>query len=246
MKKPVYDTVYVKTITADTKENMEKVKALSEHYVIKNAKRANKLIEEMKKKTEKEKVDKKKITYFISQLKDIIRFYESVTEPRKADAAKKDLISYYKATQSFYCDIDKILTNLNSELTRLNSELGTIPSDNSKENNMKRHSLDLQILFTNNSIQMLNTFKACYSNLMPTLDKVKNDVDYFILALTESVKVYKKAVQVAELSQTITNALDTIEQLNELNNLSNQIAESWNHLESIMEQLSDIQQSIAA
>ena len=81
---------------------------------------------------------------------------------------------------------------------------------------------------------------------MPTLDKVKSDVDYFILALTESVKVYKKAVQVAELSQTITNAMDTINQLNELNNLSVQIAESWSHLESIMEQLSDIQQSIAA
>ena len=57
---------------------------------------------------------------------------------------------------------------------------------------------------------------------------------------------FKKAVQVAELSQTITNAMDTINQLNELNNLSVQIAESWSHLESIMEQLSDIQQSIAA
>ena len=32
---------------------MEKVKALSDNYVIKNAKKANKLIEEMKKKVEK-------------------------------------------------------------------------------------------------------------------------------------------------------------------------------------------------
>ena len=57
MKRTVYDTSYVKTITTGTEENMEKVKALSEHYVIRNAKRASKLIEDMKKKTEKEKVD---------------------------------------------------------------------------------------------------------------------------------------------------------------------------------------------
>lgn len=246
MKRTVYDTSYVKTITTGTEENMEKVKSLSEHYVIRNAKRASKLIEDMKKKTEKEKVDKKRINYFISQLKDIIGFYESITAPKKSAAVREDLIGYYKTTQHFYNDIDKILANLNSDLSQLNSELGKLPADNSKENCMKKHSLELQIHFTSSSIQILNTFKSCYSNLMPTLDKVKSDVDYFILALTESVKVYKKAVQVAELSQTITNAMDTINQLNELNNLSVQIAESWSHLESIMEQLSDIQQSIAA
>ena len=40
--------------------------------------------------------------------------------------------------------------------------------------------------------------------------------------------------------------MDTIKQLNELNNLSTQITESWKNLESIMSQLTDIQQSIAA
>lgn len=240
-KKIVYDTVYVKTITDDTKSNMEKVKALSDNYVIKNAKKANKLIEEMKK-----KVEKKKIHYFVKQLKDIIKFYEYVTDAKRVESTKKELVEYYESTKCFYNDIDKILSNLNTELSTLNGNLNNLGTDNTRETDVKKQSLNSQILFTNNAIQMLNDFKSCYSNLMPTLEKVQNDVNFFVLAITESVKVYKKAVQVAELSQTITNAMDTIKQLNELNNLSAQITESWQNLESIMKQLTAIQQSIAA
>lgn len=245
-KKIVYDTVYVKTITDDTKLNMEKVKALSDNYVIKNAKKTNKLIEEMKNKTDKEKVEKKKIYYFVKQLKEIIKFYESVTDAKRVKSTKSELVEYYKSTKSFYNDIDKILNNLNTELSALTRDLNNLSADNTREVDVKKQSLDSQILFTNNAIQILNNFKSCYYNLMPTLEKVQSDVSFFILAITESVKVYKKAVQVAELSQTITNAIDTIKQLKELNNLSEQITESWKNLESIMLQLSNIQQSIAA
>lgn len=245
-KKIVYDTVYVKTITDDTKSNMEKVKALSDNYVIKNAKKANKLIEEMKNKTDKEKVEKKKIHYFVKQLKDIIKFYEYVTDAKRVESTKKELVEYYESTKCFYNDIDKILSNLNTELSTLNGNLNNLGTDNTRETDVKKQSLDSQILFTNKAIQMLNDFKSCYSNLMPTLKKVQDDVNFFVLAITESVKVYKKAVQVAELSQTITNAMDTIKQLNELNKLSTQITESWQNLASIMKKLTDIQQSIAA
>lgn len=61
MKRTVYDTSYVKTITAGTKENMQNVKALSEHYVIRNAKRANKLIENMR--------------LFVGRLRGLIKFF---------------------------------------------------------------------------------------------------------------------------------------------------------------------------
>lgn len=245
-KAKTYDTVYVRTITDDTKINMEKVKALSENYVIKNAKKANKLIEDMKNKTEKEKVDKKKISYFVKQLKNIIKFYEEITSPERVETTKNELINYYKATQNFYNDIDKVLSNLNSDLSNLNSNLVFIPHDGSRESDLRKQSLESQILFTNNAIQMLHALKNCYCDLLPTLEKVQSDVNYFVLAISESAKVYKKAVQVAELSQSITNAIDTIQQLKELNNLSNQITESWKNLQEITKKLSDIQHSIAA
>lgn len=245
-KHVIYDTVYVKTITNDTKENLDGVKALSDNFVIKNAKKANKMIEDMKNKAEREKIDNKKLAHFIKQLREVIKFYEYVSSKNRVETTRKELVDYYNATKSFYNDIDKILVGLNNDLSGLNSELACIPVEKTRENSLRRQSVESQIRFTNNAIAMLHDFKACYSNLMPALDKVKDDVDYFILAISESVKVYRKALQNAELQQNISRAIDTIQQFDELNNLSNQIAESWRNLEDIMDQLASIQSSIAA
>ncbi len=247
-KKPItYDTVYVRTITDNTKANMEKVQALSENYVIKNAKRANKLIEDMKNKLEKNKPEKKQILFFIKQLKSIIHFYEEITSEKRVESTKNELIGYYNATEKFYNDIDKILENLGMELQQLYTQRNSLSADdNSRENELRKLSLKNQIEFTDKAIEMLKTFKVCYSDLMPTLEKVQKDVNYFVLVIAESAKVYSKAVQAAELSQTITNAFDTLKQLQELNNLSEQITESWQNLKSITEKLSKIQQDFAA
>ena len=72
------------------------------------------------------------------------------------------------------------------------------------------------------------------------VEKVQADVDFFIATLKETAKVYETAYRTAELSMNISNAIDNIQELNALGDLTNDIMESWKNLDSILDNLTDI------
>lgn len=83
---------------------------------------------------------------------------------------------------------------------------------------------------------MIRDFKTHYGKLIPEIEKVQADVDFFIITLKETAKVYKTA----ELSMNISNAIDNIEELNALGDRTNEIMESWKNLDIILDNLTDI------
>ena len=87
---------------------------------------------------------------------------------------------------------------------------------------------------------MIRDFRNNYGKLIPEMEKVQSDVDFFILTLQETAKSYEEKYRTAELSLNISNAIDNILELSELSNLTDDIMASWKDLDVILDNLSDI------
>lgn len=229
-------------ITKETKENVTGLRSLSENYVIKNVKKANKLLADTKKDLEKaEKKDKKKaIKIFVENYKEVVEFYRDVTKTEKVEKIKEDLLSYYKDTVKFYEDLEIMEKNLGVEKEDYSSKLKLFGDATSREDKLKKQTLEQQVKYVGQQEKMIRDFKIHYGKLIPEMEKVQSDVDYFVETLKETSKVYETAYRTAELSMNISNAIDNIQELNELGNLTNDIMDSWKNLDSILDTLTEI------
>ena len=87
---------------------------------------------------------------------------------------------------------------------------------------------------------MIRDFKTNYGRLIPEMKKVEDDIDYFILTLQETAKIYESAYRTVELSMNISNAIDNIQEFTSLNDLSDEVMKSWDNLDGILDNLTDL------
>lgn len=233
----------VPKITKETKENVHGLRSLSENYVIKNVKKANKLLADTKKELEKaEKRDQKKkaLKIFVSDYKEVVDFYRSITKDKDVSKIKDELMGYYRETIEFYESLEEIEKSLGYDLENYSNKLTTYEETSSREAELKKKTLEQQVRYIGQQKKMINDFKNHYFKLIPEIEKVQKDVDYFVLTLQETAIVYESAYKTAELSMNIANAIDNISELNALGNLTNDIMDSWKNLDSILDNLTEI------
>lgn len=233
----------VPKITKETKENVHGLRSLSENYVIKNVKKANKLLADTKKELEKaEKRDQKKkaLKIFVSDYKEVVDFYRSITKDKDVSKIKDELMRYYRETIEFYESLEEIEKSLGYDLENYSNKLTTYEETSSREAELKKKTLEQQVRYIGQQKKMINDFKNHYFKLIPEIEKVQKDVDYFVLTLQETAIVYESAYKTAELSMNIANAIDNISELNALGNLTNDIMDSWKNLDSILDNLTEI------
>lgn len=72
------------------------------------------------------------------------------------------------------------------------------------------------------------------------MEKVEDDIDYFILTLQETAKIYESAYRTVELSMNISNAINNIQEFTSLNDLINEVMKSWDNLDGILDNLTDL------
>lgn len=233
----------VPKITKETKKNVQGLRSLSENYVIKNVKKANKLLSDTKKELEKaEKKDQKKkaLKIFVSDYKEVVDFYRSITKDKDVSKIKDELMGYYRETIEFYESLEEIEKSLGYDLENYSTKLTNYGETSSREEKLKKKTLEQQVRYTDQQKKMINEFKNHYGKLIPEIEKVQKDVDYFVLTLQETAIVYETAYKTAELSMNIANAIDNISELNALGDLTNEIMDSWKNLDSILDNLTEI------
>lgn len=233
----------VPEITTETKKNVTGLKALSENYVIKNVKKANELLKTTSEKVSKlDKKDKKReaMEVFVSEYKEIVKFYMDVTQEAKIEKVRKELMSYYADTVVFYDSLATMEENLGIEKDKKFSDLKRFEGTSSREDKLRKSAKEAELKNIEQQEKMIKDFKINYGKLIPEIEKVQADVDFFILTLTETAKVYDSAYKTVELSMNIANAIDNIEELNTLSNLTEDVMKSWENLDTILDNLTNI------
>lgn len=222
-----------------TEYDVKQVRVLSDNYVIKNIKQSNKYLDEAKKKIERaESKDKKKaIRIFIDEYKQIVDFYREITKDSEVKKIKKELFGYYDEVKKFSNNLEIMEKAIADKKNQLNYNLNYYPSNLTREDEVKKNSIEQQIKYLEQQEKMISDYNVLYSKLMPEFEKVQSDVNYFILVLKETAIVYETAYKTAELSLNISNALDNIQAINSLNDLSKEILNSWKNLDAIMTEL---------
>lgn len=242
-------------VVKGTQEVSRGIKKLSDNYVVKNAKKANEVLASIRTDIESnkflfvEKSDKDKVDTFLVGLKKAEDFYTGVTSEKNVANTKASLLSYYIDVQNFSNNVREMLSDTENELKQLNKDYEALSRDiakkgTSRESEKKSDSLERQIRFTEQRVEMLINFSPSYEGLMPAITKIEEDIDFFILTLKESAKVFNSAYRTVELSKNILNAYDVIEELNNLNSLSDDIQKSWEDLEAIVDNLVEMASSI--
>lgn len=230
-------------ITTETKKNVTGLKALSENYVIKNVKKANELLKTTSEKVSKlDKKDKKRkaMEVFVSEYKEIVKFYMDVTQEAKIEKVRKELMSYYEDTVVFYDSLATMEENLGIEKEIKFSDLKKFEGTSSREDKLRKSAKEAELKNIEQQEKMIKDFKINYGKLIPEIEKVQADVDFFILTLTETAKVYDSAYKTVELSMNIAKAIDNIEELNTLSNLTEDVMKSWENLDTILDNLTNI------
>ena len=242
-------------VVKGTQDVSKGIKKLSENYIVKNAKKANELLASIRTEIESnkfifiEKSDRDRVNSFLAGLKKAEDFYTSVTSEKNVAKTKESLLSYYIEVQNFSVNVQKMLRDTENELKQLNKDYEALNRDiakkgSSRESEKQIDSLERQIRFTEQRVEMLTNFSPSYEGLMPAISKIEEDIDFFILTLRESAKVFNSAYRTVELSKNILNAYDVIEELNNLNSLSDDIQKSWEDLEAIVDNLVEMASSI--
>lgn len=243
-------------IVKSTKGITSGIKKLSDNYVIRNTKKSNELLSSLHKDIESnkfffiEKNDEDKVEAFLKGLKTASDFYKDVTSDKNVRKTKTLLLSYYDDVKYFSENVNAILEETKSELRQLNTEYEYLKeviskSGTNRESEKKIASYEKQIKFTEMAIDLLEDFSPTYERLLPPIEKIEDDIDFFILTLKETAKVFDSAYRTAELSKNILNAYDVIEELGNLNSLSDDMQNSWGDLEVIVGNLVDMASSFS-
>ena len=238
----------IEEIVDETQEIKDDVKGLSKEYVIDNVKKYNSMTSEMRSEVNSkdwflfEKEDSEKFEIILDGIGEISDFYNDLAERR--DAVKKKLKSYINDIQNFEDTIDNKVANeelINNNLL-LDLEKLNINVSNSKRHKIKKLNLSKRLEFSRRRIEMLVSFKENYSKLLPVMSSANQSIDDFIFVVIQSSSVYDDAYKTLKLQKDINDAYRTLDDLNSLDYLSNDIVKSWSDLESIVDTLS--QQSI--
>ena len=229
-------------ITKETKENVTGLKTLSENYVIKNIKKANKYLEETNRNLMlTEKKDKKKaLKEFVQNYKEIVEFYVDVTKEQNVIKIKQELMGYYDETVLFCDSLAKMEEDLKIFKEDCLAQIKVCEKETSKESAVKKARLEAEYKNAERQEKMISDFKNNYQRLIPEMKKVQSDVDFFIFTLQETAKVYESAYRTVELSMNISNAIDNIQELTSLDELTNEVMTSWENLDGILDSLTDI------
>ncbi len=229
-------------ITKETKENVTGLKNLSENYVIKNIKKANKYLEETNRNLMlTEKKDKKKaLKEFVQNYKEIVEFYVDVTKEQNVIKIKQELMGYYDETVLFCDSLAKMEEDLKIFKEDCLVQIKACEKETTKESAVKKARLEAEYRNAERQEKMIRDFKNNYQRLIPEMKKVQSDVDFFIFTLQETAKVYESAYRTVELSMNISNAIDNIQELTSLDELTNEVMTSWENLDGILDSLTDI------
>lgn len=233
----------IPTITKIIKENVTGLKSLSENYVIENIKKANQLLADTNKKLQKsEKKDKKNILKtFVNDYKEIVGFYVDITSEKKVLKIKNELLGYYEDTVEFYDSLSVMKNDL--KVFKENCLAQIKAYDNielSKEDKLIKSRIEAEYKHAEQQEKMIRDFKTNYGRLIPEMEKVEDDIDYFILTLQETAKIYESAYRTVELSMNISNAINNIQEFTSLNDLSDEVMKSWDNLDGILDNLTDL------
>ena len=233
----------IPTITKKTKENVTGLKSLSENYVIENVKKANQLLADTNKNLQKaEKKDKKNILKtFVNDYKEIVDFYVDITNEKKVLKIKNELLEYYENTIEFYDNLSVMENDLKIFKENCLAQIKTYDEiELSKEDKLIKSRIEAEYNHAEKQEKMIRDFKTNYERLIPEMKKVEDDIDYFILTLQETAKIYESAYRTVELSMNISNAIDNIQEFTSLNDLSDEVMKSWDNLDGILDNLTDL------
>ena len=233
----------IPTITKITKENVTGLKSLSENYVIENIKKANHLLAETNKNLQKaEKKDKKNILKtFVNDYKEIVDFYVDITNEKKVLKIKNELLGYYEDTIEFYDTLSVMENDLKIFKENCLAQIKTYGDiELSKEDKLIKSRIEAEYRHAEQQEKMIRDFKTNYGRLIPEMEKVEDDIDYFILTLQETAKIYESAYRTVELSMNISNAINNIQEFTSLNDLSDEVMKSWDNLDGILDNLTDL------
>jgi len=243
------ENITINEIISETKEITDDVKDLSDNYIIKNVKKYNKLISDIKNSIDSNaffffsKSEKSKLNIFIKGLKEMTDFYKEITSEENKDQVKNELLSYIDSVQMYKIELENLLFQEENEKKKLKNELEMEivkkTSSNIKDFEIIIESLNQRIKYSERRISMMETFIDRYSKIEPIINDASNTIDDFIFTLEQTGMIYESAYKTAEMGRDISIAYNTIGEFISLETLSLEIQNSWVELESIISDLTN-------
>ncbi|MCF0126875.1 MAG: hypothetical protein HUJ68_14205, partial [Clostridia bacterium] len=228
------------TIIEETKKDIKDLKSLSDNYIIKNVKKGNKLIADSQKEIDKIKKSEKKQQAFLDSLEEIINFYEDITSDKKINQTKKELISYLEDVKEFNTGLTQMKSTLTLNISQSQRERAKYEGKEDRTSRSNLERIDAEIDAYNRQLTLIENFQDRYSTLIPLFEKVEEDVDFFIVTIKNSAKVYRATYNTAKLAKNISKAISTIDELNTLSSLTSDLEGTWSTLDSIIVELTDM------
>ena len=225
--------------TVDAKEDMVK---LSKKYVIKQIEKNNKYVAKAKSQISpdfwKQADAEQKFDVLYKEIKRMNKFYGKLAE--KWPDVESEIDEDMDQIQSFMEDQDDALEQDAKWLKKLQKDLsGVNAAYSGKEREVRKRSLNERIRITKSRMKMIREFKADYGKIYPFFEKLKGQMDLWGLIVTENAAVYEETFNTLTVDKDSRHAYDTLLTFKSYDHIVNDLMDSWENLEKMIEVLTD-------
>ncbi len=235
----------IEQIVDQTRDIQDDIRDLSQNYVIGNIRKYNQMVQDIhaevaaKKWGLFEKDEQEKFAILLDGIKEIRDFYWRVLQRNQNGRVEKSLLGYVQQVNEFAGRIERNLKHEQDTRADLEERLIFLKKcKTGPRETVERQALQKRLGWCRKRIKMTRIFLNEYQRLPGILEKSADAIKEFLYVAGLSAGVYKDAYQTLKLARDIRMAYRTVEELRSLDQISENIMESWQELDQIVRILS--------
>jgi len=240
--KPKPAEIDIKEIVDTTKNITGKLKSTSAGYVSATIKKHSRIIAELNTKIDKNFWNRPTVEEEFEAIYDAIStltdFYSDL-DAQKNDVAKnlkescKNIESMLKLQKKAIRDEYDYIDFLEREkLRNLNKS--------AKEIDITNKALGNRINFAKQRISMFEKVETHYPKIISIVNEADKKISLFIVLVENNAQVYKEALSTLKVRKDIKEYFDSLQMLDNMDALAIELTDSWDDLENILQNLSEI------
>lgn len=238
---PKSSDISVEDILSKTQKDTNKIQDLSIRYVKNSIKNHNRMISDFNSKISNnfwKRLDADDEFQIIhNTISDMYSFYSELNNRKNeiADEVRRSI----KNIEKMQREQDKAINTETKFIEYLEREIER-ESNNNQESIIRKRALQTRINLSQNRLKMLKIFNSQYSKILPIVSDAESKISVFITLIENNAEVYNEALLTLDLQRDIKNFVNTLEFLDDIDELVDDLFDNWAHLDNIMKNLSEI------
>lgn len=231
----------IEQIVEQTRDIQSDIRDLSQNYVIRNIRKYNQMVRDIRSEVAAKKWGlferdaQEKFAILLAGIKDIRDFYWRILQRNQNGRVESSLLGYVQQVRDFAARIERNLQKERQTRAELEKRLRFLKTcDTGPRETIQRQALQKRLGWCRERIKMTQSFLLEYQNLPGVLEKSAEAIQEFLYVVELSAGVYKDAYQTLKLAKDIRMAYRTVEELRSLEEISEDIMESWQELDQIV------------